>query len=302
MTHPKLPEIPKIIAVSSGKGGVGKSTVAVNLAVTLAQRGNRVGLLDADLQGPSITTLLGLVEEPSMIKRNDKDWIVPPEAHGVRALSMGSLLQPDEALIWRGPMVHQTLQEFTRKVDWVGVDYLILDLPPGTGDVQLTLSQLLPLTGALVVTTPQRIAVQDVRKAIKMWETVKVPVLGIVENMGSFVCDGCDKVHELFGSGGGQELAQRFQVELLASIPMDPVVRQGGDGGRPVVVSHPDSVVAQAFLNLAENLSEIILAQVVNAPLPSVPWGEAMDHGQEGTRVATEGQGKEKITAKKGGQ
>ena len=239
------------IAVASGKGGVGKSTVAVNLAIALAQAGAAVGLLDADVYGPSAPLMLGQTSKPLM--RNGK--IVPLDAYGVRVMSIGFLLDPDKALIWRGPMVAQLITQFLNDVDWGELDYLVIDLPPGTGDVQLTLVQKIPISGAVIVTTPQQVAVADAIKGLKMFQEVKTSILGIVENMSGFVCPGCGERHDIFGSGGGARTAARYEVPLLGEVPIEPAVREGGDTGRPVVVSAPDSITAVAFRHLAERVA-----------------------------------------------
>ncbi|MBI3543108.1 MAG: iron-sulfur cluster carrier protein ApbC [Deltaproteobacteria bacterium] len=247
-----IPGIKHIIAVSSGKGGVGKSTVAANLSIALAKQGAKVGLLDSDVYGPNIPTMMG-VNQPPMARQdeNGRELIIPLEAHGVKIMSMGFLAKGDQPLVWRGPMLHGVVSQFLLNVDWGNLDYLIVDMPPGTGDVQLSLTQTAPVSGAVVVTTPQEVSLQDVRKAILMFEKVGVPVLGIVENMSYFVCDGCDKRHHIFGSGGGKALADKYQTRLLAELPLAEAVREAGDTGAPIVVRAPDSVQAIAFNKLA---------------------------------------------------
>ncbi|MCM2278259.1 MAG: Mrp/NBP35 family ATP-binding protein [Oligoflexia bacterium] len=246
-----------IIAVSSGKGGVGKSTVAVNLATALALEGARVGLMDADIYGPNVPTMMGVTERPTMQEHPEKgEVLVPPSSHGVKIMSMGFLVEGDQPVVWRGPMLHSVVNQFCHKVEWGGLDYLIVDMPPGTGDVQLSLAQLVPVSGVVMVTTPQEVSLQDVRKAFHMFAKVRVPVMGIVENMSYFRCDGCDKRHHPFGSDGGKALARKFDVELLAQLPMVPQVREGGDEGRPVVVRDPGSEVAQAFRALARSVAQ----------------------------------------------
>lgn len=245
-----------LIAVSSGKGGVGKSTVAVNLACSLALEGARVGLLDADVYGPNLPTMMGITEQPYVKNHPEKGEIfVPPAAHGVKLMSMGFLLAPDQPVIWRGPMLHNILSQFCTQVEWGTLDYLVLDLPPGTGDVQLSLAQLLPLSGSVLVTTPQEVSLQDVRKAFHMWEKVRVPVLGIVENMSYFTGDD-GKRYDLFGQGGGVLLAKKFQVPCLAQLPLVPSVRVGGDEGRPISISDPSSEVAKGFRDLAKRVAQ----------------------------------------------
>ena len=249
--------VTNIIAVSSGKGGVGKSTVAVNLAVALALEGARVGLMDADVYGPNVPTMMGVTDQPQI--RNDEsrgEIFMPPSSHGVKVMSMGFLIQGDQPLVWRGPMLHSVVNQFCYKVDWGKLDYLIVDMPPGTGDVQLSLAQLVPVTGAVLVSTPQEVSMQDVRKAYNMFEKVRVPIFGVVENMSYFKCDGCEKKHFLFGSDGGKILAKKFNTELLAQLPLVPSVQKGGDAGRPIVIGEPESDVALAFRDLARKVAQ----------------------------------------------
>ena len=251
-----IPGVTHIIAVSSGKGGVGKSTVAVNLATSLALEGAKVGLLDADVYGPNIPTMMGVTEGPEIRKDPEKgELFLPPTAHGVKVMSMGFLMPADQPAIWRGPMLHSVVSQFCHKVDWGTLDYLVVDMPPGTGDVQLSLAQLVPVTGAVLVTTPQEVSMQDVRKAYHMFEKVRVPLIGFVENMSYFLCDGCDKKHFLFGQDGGKSLARKFNGELLAQLPMNPVVREAGDEGRPAVISHPESETARGMRELARQVA-----------------------------------------------
>jgi ATP-binding protein involved in chromosome partitioning len=239
------------IAVASGKGGVGKSTVAANLAVALAKAGAAVGLLDADVYGPSMPLMMGQTSKP--LVRDGK--IVPLEAHGVKVMSIGFLLDPEKALIWRGPLVAQLINQFLNDVIWGELDYLVLDLPPGTGDVQLTLVQKIPISGAVIVTTPQEVALADAVKGFKMFEEVKTTVLGIVENMSSFTDPVTGNVTHIFGEGGGRRIAEQYGVPLLGEIPIEPAVRIGGDTGVPVLVGHPDSATARAFEHLAERVA-----------------------------------------------
>ncbi len=246
-----------IIAVSSGKGGVGKSTVAVNLAVSLSLEGAKVGLMDADVYGPNIPTMMGATDGPTLEKTEKGDRLVPPSAHGVKVLSMGFLVSnPDQPIVWRGPMLHSVVQQFCHQVNWGELDYLIVDMPPGTGDVQLSLAQLVPVSGAVMVTTPQEVSLQDVRKAYGMFENVKVPILGLVENMSYFICDGCDKKHFMFGDGGGKALAKRFNSTLLGQVPLVAGVREGGDDGKPVVLRHPQSEPAKIFREMARQIAQ----------------------------------------------
>lgn len=244
-----LPGVRNTIAVASGKGGVGKSTVAVNLALALAQSGAQVGILDADVYGPSIPIMLGVKGQRPFATPENK--IAPIERFGVRMMSIGFLTDERAPVIWRGPMVGKLLQEFLMNVDWGELDYLVVDLPPGTGDAQLTLSQSAPLSGAIVVTTPQEVALEDVVRALRMFHRVEVPVLGIVENMSYFVCPHCGERSAIFRSGGGRRAAQQLQVAFLGEIPIDPRVCESGDEGEPIVLRYPDSSVAQAFHELA---------------------------------------------------
>jgi ATP-binding protein involved in chromosome partitioning len=250
------------IAVASGKGGVGKSTVAVNIAVSLAQAGAKVGLLDADVYGPSIPLMFGTSEKPLM--QNNK--IVPLQKHGVSLMSIGFILDPDKALIWRGPLVAQLINQFLNDVDWGDLDYLIIDLPPGTGDVQLTLVQKIPISGAVIVTTPQEVAVADAVKGLKMFQEVKTPILGIVENMSGFVCPGCGELHDIFGTDGGRRTAEKYEVELLGQVPIESAVRAGGDLGIPVVVDHPDSLTGKAFERTAQRVAARLAIEAAVKP------------------------------------
>ena len=251
-----IPGVTHIIAVSSGKGGVGKSTVSVNLATSLALEGAKVGLLDADIYGPNIPTMMGVTENPKLYVDGEKgEMFIPPMSHNVKVMSMGFLIQGDQPVIWRGPMLHNILNQFCTKVDWGNLDYLVLDLPPGTGDVQLSLAQMLPMTGAVIVTTPQEISLQDVRKALNMWEKVKVPCLGVVENMSYFTGDD-GKQYKIFGEGGGEMLSKKFNTKLLAQMPLVPQVREGGDEGKPIVVKNPTSESAKIFRELAKKVAQ----------------------------------------------
>jgi ATP-binding protein involved in chromosome partitioning len=240
------------VAVASGKGGVGKSTVAANLAAALRRTGAETGLCDCDIYGPSISLMFGAAQERPMATSDNV--IIPLERYGIKLMSMGSLLEDDSPAILRGPMVTRATQQFLRQVNWSGLDYLVLDLPPGTGDIQLTVVQTVALAGALVVTTPQEVALIDARKASTMFAKVNVPVLGIVENMSYFLCPGDGKRYDIFGSGGGQREAARLRVPLLGEIPIDIETREAGDRGFPVVLENPDGPVAQAFMRIAENL------------------------------------------------
>ncbi len=269
-----IPGVAHVIAVSSGKGGVGKSTVSVNLATSLALEGARVGLLDADIYGPNIPTMMGVTENPKLYVDSEKgEMFAPPSSHGVKVMSMGFLIQGDQPVIWRGPMLHNILNQFCTKVNWGELDYLVLDLPPGTGDVQLSLAQMLPLTGAVIVTTPQEISLQDVRKALNMWEKVKVPALGVVENMSHFTGDD-GKKYKIFGEGGGESLARKFNTRLLAQMPLVQAVREGGDLGKPIVVKDPASESAQLFRGLARSVAqEVAIRSSKTAAAPSLEIG-----------------------------
>ncbi|MCW4453254.1 iron-sulfur cluster carrier protein ApbC [Flavobacterium sp. MXW15] len=247
------PRIRNVIAVASGKGGVGKSTTAVNLAVALQHGGARVGVLDADIYGPSVPAMLGLGGRPDS---PDNKSIEPLRAFGVEAMSIGFLIDQDTPMIWRGPMATSALTQLFNDTLWGDLDYLLIDLPPGTGDIQLTLSQKIPVAGAVIVTTPQDIATLDARKALKMFEKVEVPVLGIVENMAVHTCSGCGKVEHLFGEGGGQRMAEQYGVPLLGSLPLEIGIREQGDAGTPIVAAAPESAAAKAYVAAAQRLAE----------------------------------------------
>ena len=245
-----VPGVKHVIAIASGKGGVGKSTVSTNLSVALAQTGAKVGLMDADIYGPNIPMMMGVPNPPE--KEGDK--IKPAEAHGVKIMSMGFFVPEETAIVWRGPMVHTAIQQFFRDVLWGELDYLLVDLPPGTGDAQLSLSQIVPLTGVVTVTTPQEVALYDVRKGLMMFKKVNVPLLGVIENMSFFVCGHCGERTEIFSFAGGERAAQKFEIPFLGRIPLDPAIREGGDAGMPIVVAVPDSPLTQAFQGVAEAL------------------------------------------------
>ncbi len=247
-----LPGVKYIIAVASGKGGVGKSTVSTNLAVALAQAGEKVGLMDADIYGPNIPMMMGVPDPPG--KEGEK--IKPAEAHGVKIMSMGFFVPEETAVVWRGPMVHTAIQQFFRDVLWGELDYLLIDLPPGTGDAQLSLSQLVPLTGVVTVATPQEVALYDVRKGMMMFKKVNVPLLGIIENMSFFVCGHCGERTEIFSFAGGERAAKKFDVPFLGRIPLDPAIREGGDAGIPLVVGAPNSPQTKAFQAVAEAVKQ----------------------------------------------
>ena len=246
-----IPGVKNIVAVGSGKGGVGKSTVTVNLAVALAQSGASVGLLDADIYGPNIPLMMGIEGRPHAID----DRIQTLSNYGVRVMSMGFLTSDDTPLIWRGPMLHSVIQQFLHQVDWGELDYLLIDLPPGTGDVQLSLTQTVPLMGAVIVSTPQDVALQDARKAILMFRQVRVEILGVVENMSYFQCPHCNERTPIFGHGGGIATAAKYDVPFLGEVPLHVALREGGDAGKPIVVADPGSPVAQAFAQIAERVA-----------------------------------------------
>jgi ATP-binding protein involved in chromosome partitioning len=254
----QVPGIRNIVAVGAGKGGVGKSTTAVNLAVALAKKGARVGLMDADVYGPNIPQMLGVEDQPEVSA--DKK-MVPPEAHGIKLISMGMLVPPDQPIIWRGPMLHGAVQQFMRDVAWGELDYLVVDLPPGTGDVALSMAQSVPMAGAVVVTTPQGVSVSDVRKAVAMFRQLNIPVLGVIENMSYFVCGHCGEKTDIFGTGGGRKMAEDLQIPFLGEVPIDTRVRSGGDEGRPIVVAAPDAPAAKAFSEVAGKVAAQISVQ-----------------------------------------
>ena len=247
-----MPNVKNIIAVASGKGGVGKSTTAVNLALALAAEGATVGLLDADIYGPSQPMMMGIDARP---ESDDGSTMEPLENYGVQVMSIGFLVAQDEAMIWRGPMATQALEQLLRQTNWKDLDYLIVDLPPGTGDIQLTLSQRVPMTGAVIVTTPQDIALLDARKAIKMFEKVGVPILGVVENMAVHVCSNCGHVEHIFGSEGGRKMAAEYGMDYLGALPLDMKIRVQADSGRPTVVADPDGEIAGIYKSVAREVA-----------------------------------------------
>ncbi|HEX9181337.1 MAG TPA: iron-sulfur cluster carrier protein ApbC, partial [Burkholderiales bacterium] len=247
-----IPGIKNIIAVASGKGGVGKSTTAVNLALALAAEGASVGMLDADIYGPSQPTMLGITARP---ESRDGKTLEPLEGHGIQAMSIGFLIDVETPMVWRGPMVTQALEQLLKETRWQDVDYLVVDLPPGTGDIQLTLAQRVPVTGAVIVTTPQDIALMDARKGLKMFEKVGIPILGIVENMSIHICSQCGHAENIFGSGGGERMCADYNTEFLGGLPLDIRIREQSDSGKPPVVSDPDGQVAKIYKTIARRVA-----------------------------------------------
>jgi len=261
-----IPEVRHTIAVSSGKGGVGKSTVAVNLALALRQSGATVGIIDSDVYGPDVPLMLGTKGKPGMFDNR----IIPVEAYGLKVMSIGLLVNEKEPLVWRGPMIHSFIQQMLKDVMWGALDYLVFDMPPGTGDAQLSLSQVLPLSGVVMVTTPQDVALLDVRKAIGMFQRLNVPILGVVENMSTFACPHCGQHTSIFGEAGGQRVADEYGAPLLARLPLDPETRVGGDEGTPITVRKPDSAQALAFRNLASEVMKRIDELSALSSLPKI--------------------------------
>ena len=263
-----VPGVKNVIAVGAGKGGVGKTTVAVNLAVALAKCGSRVGIIDGDMYGPNVPIMLGL-QTPLT---TDGQKIVPAERYGIQVISMGFLTSDDAPVIWRGPMLHGAIQQFFREVRWSALDYLIVDMPPGTGDVALSLSQTVPVAGSIVVTTPQQVSVADSRRAVRMYQKLNIPTLGIIENMSYFVCPTCQHESDIFGLGGGERMASQLGVPFLGRIPLYQPIREGSDNGVPLVMSEPDSPAARAFLAAAERMAaEISIASFKTAAVPLPP-------------------------------
>jgi ATP-binding protein involved in chromosome partitioning len=260
--------VKNIIAVGAGKGGVGKTTVAVNLAIALAKHGSRVGIIDGDIYGPNVPIMLGMKSQLV----TDGQKIVPAERYGLQVVSMGFLTGDDAPIIWRGPMLHSALQQFFREVRWTDLDYLVVDMPPGTGDVALSLSQTVPTAGAIVVTTPQQVSLADSRRAVAMYKKLNIPTLGIVENMSYFVCPGCSHEADIFGNGGGERMASDLGVPFLGRIPIYQPIREGGDSGVPLTVSEPDSPAAKAFMAAAERAAaQVSIASYVKPTIPLTP-------------------------------
>lgn len=259
-----IPGVKNIIAVGAGKGGVGKTTVAVNLAVALARAGGRVGMIDGDIYGPNVPIMLGL---DTQLMADDEQKIIPAERHGISVVSMGFLTGDDAAVIWRGPMLHGVMRQFIREVRWGALDYLIVDMPPGTGDVALSLSQIVPVSGAIVVTTPQQVSLTDSKRAVRMYQKLEIPVIGLIENMSYFVCPTCGTESDIFGRGGGERAAAEIGVPFLGRIPVYQPIRVGSDEGTPIVVGEADSAAAKAFMAVAEQTA----AQVSIAAYRPVP-------------------------------
>ena len=257
-----IPGVKNVVAVGAGKGGVGKSTVAVNLALSLSRYGGRVGMIDCDVYGPNIPIMLGV----STQLETDGKKIVPAQSHGIPVVSMGFLTQDETPIIWRGPMLHGVVQQFFRDVRWDELDYLIVDMPPGTGDVALSLSQTVPVSGAVVVTTPQVVSLADSRRAVAMYRKLNVPVLGLVENMSHFVCPSCDRESDIFGKGGGETAAKEMGIPFLGRIPLYQPIREGGDSGCPIVDSEPDSAASRAFFEMAERTAAQVSIAALSSP------------------------------------
>jgi len=264
-----LPGVKNIIAIASGKGGVGKSTTAANLALALAAEGAQVGILDADIYGPSQPMMLGITGRPESIEENT---IEPMEGHGLQASSIGFLIEEDAPMVWRGPMVTSALEQLLRQTRWRDLDYLIVDMPPGTGDIQLTLSQKVPVTGSIIVTTPQDIALLDARKGLKMFEKVGVPIIGIIENMSTYVCTQCGHEEHIFGVGGGEKMCQEYKVDFLGALPLNLSIREQADAGRPTVVADPDGAISAIYKNIARQVAIRVanLAKDMSSKFPNI--------------------------------
>lgn len=250
-----IPGVKNTIAIASGKGGVGKSTVAANLAIALAKEGAKVGLIDADIYGPSIPLMFGIGKNQQLQKNPENNKIVPLESYGIKVMSIGFLVDDSQAIIWRGPMASSAVRQFMTDLDWGELDYLLFDMPPGTGDIQLTLTQTIPLTGSVIVSTPQDVALIDARKGLAMFEKVNVPVLGIIENMSYFIAPDTGKRYDIFGTGGAEKLALELDAKFLGGIPIDPAIREGGDEGIPIVMKKPDGEHANKFKEIVQNMA-----------------------------------------------
>ena len=264
-----LANVKNVIAVASGKGGVGKSTTAANLALALAREGAKVGVLDADIYGPSMGLMLGLPEGTRPETREGK-WFVPPRAHGIQVMSMAFLVDDNTPVVWRGPMVSGALMQLLTQTAWDDLDYLVVDMPPGTGDIQLTLAQKVPVTGAVIVTTPQDLALLDAKKGIGMFEKVNIPVLGVVENMAIHICSNCGHAEHLFGEGGGERLAAQYNVELLGSMPLSMMIREQADGGKPTGVAEPECQISMVYQDMARHAAARIVALNGGGDMPQI--------------------------------
>jgi ATP-binding protein involved in chromosome partitioning len=264
-TQAPIPGVKNVVAVGAGKGGVGKTTLAVNLAAALALRGSRVGMIDGDIYGPNVPMMLGV--QGQLMAEEEK--ILPAEKYGIKVVSMGFLTNDDSPVIWRGPMLHSVIRQFFHEVKWGELDYLVIDMPPGTGDVALSLSQTVPVAGAIVVTTPQEVSLADSRRAVRMYQKLNIPVLGIIENMSYFVCPNCEHESDIFGRGGGERTAEAMEVPFLGRIPIYEPIRKGGDEGQPLVVAEPESPAARAFFSAAEQLAaQVSIASYTKPVIP----------------------------------
>lgn len=271
-----IPQVKNIIAVASGKGGVGKSTTAVNLALALAAEGVRVGILDADIYGPSQPHMLGVGQRrPEIAGEPGKQQMLPLLAYGIQSISMGYLVTEETPMLWRGPMATGALQQLLMQTRWDNLDYLIIDMPPGTGDIQITLAQKVPVTGAVIVTTPQDIALLDAKKGIEMFRKVNVPVFGVVENMAIHICSNCGHAEHIFGEGGGERIAQDYQTELLGSLPLDLSIRADADAGKPSVAANPDSAISKSYREIARKLMDKVDSHHQNSsPFPNIEMSD----------------------------